>query len=159
MKGSILLAMLLFGSHALAGEFLVKYKNDAGFQYLQNVGVGKSVSITVMDHHDVANLVKVFIPKNLEARTLATLLKQEGIEYAVPNFKLKAFSAPVDMNALRTQWAIQKVQAQKAWDRAGNKGSKNVIVAVMDTGADYNHQALAPNMVAGYNFKIGRAHV
>ncbi|MEG4815246.1 S8 family serine peptidase [Microcoleus sp. K5-D4] len=36
------------------------------------------------------------------------------------------------------------IDAPEAWDL--QKGSKNVIVAVIDTGVDYNHQDLAANM-------------
>ncbi|MNS87220.1 Thermitase [compost metagenome] len=54
---------------------------------------------------------------------------------------------------MKDQWAIAKVQAEKAWKRAGNKGNRNVIVAVIDTGVDYRHKNLAPNMVQGYDFK------
>ena len=65
---------------------------------------------------------------------------------------MKAVTAPVDAAALKDQWAIAKVQAEKAWQRAGNKGNRKIIVAVIDTGVDYKHPALAPNMIAGYDF-------
>ncbi len=41
-------------------------------------------------------------------------------------------------------WGISKVSADKAW--AKQKGSKSVIVAVIDTGIDYTHQDLAFNI-------------
>lgn len=66
---------------------------------------------------------------------------------------MKAFSAPIEIEALKEQWAISKVQAEKAWTRAGNKGSKKIVVAVIDTGVDYKHKSLASNMMAGYDFK------
>ncbi len=49
----------------------------------------------------------------------------------------------VDPNLDRA-WGIEKVGADKAW--ATQRGSKNVIVAVIDTGIDYNHPDLAANM-------------
>ncbi len=153
MKRTILFSALLFGSQAFAGEFLVKYTNTNGLNFINNLGVTKSVGMQVMDHNPTASLVKVDIAKSKEAQVLAELLGTPGIQYVVPNFKLKAFSAPVDAAALKQQWAIAKVQAEKAWQRAGNRGSKNVIVAVIDTGADYKHESLAPNMIQGYNFK------
>ncbi|MDG0815925.1 S8 family serine peptidase [Bdellovibrio svalbardensis] len=153
MKRTILLSALLFGSQAFAGEFLVKYTNTNGLNFINNLGVEKSIGMQVMDHNPTASLVKVDIAKSKEAQTLAELLATPGIEYVVPNFKLKAFSAPVNAAALRDQWAINKVQAEKAWKRAGNRGNKNVIVAVIDTGVDYKHESLAPNMLQGYNFK------
>ena len=153
MKRTLIFAALLIGSQAFAGEYLVKYKNTNGLNFINNMGASKSLSLQVMDHNPVASLVKVNIPKNQEPQTLVALLSQAGVEYVVPNFKLRAFSAPVSVAALKTQWAITKVQAEKAWQRAGNKGSKSVVVAVIDTGADYRHESLAPNMIPGYNFK------
>ncbi|QDK38480.1 S8 family serine peptidase [Bdellovibrio sp. NC01] len=157
MKRTVLLSALLLGSQAFAGEFLVKYTNTNGFQAVQNMGTMKAVGMQVMDHNATASLIKVDIAKSKEAQTLATLLSTPGVQYVVPNFKLKAYSAPVDTATLKSQWAIAKVQAEKAWQRAGNRGNKNVIVAVIDTGADYKHESLAPNMIPGYNFKDNNA--
>ncbi|MGZ3771538.1 MAG: S8 family serine peptidase [Bdellovibrio sp.] len=153
MKRALLIGALLFGSQVFAGEYLVKYQNTSALNMLNTMTMSKVATIQVTDHNETANLVKVNIHKGQEAQALASLLSQPGVAYVVPNFKLKAFSAPVTATALKEQWAIAKVQAEKAWQRAGNKGSRNVIVAVIDTGVDYRHESLAPNMIAGYDFK------
>ena len=41
-------------------------------------------------------------------------------------------------------WGIEKISAPSAWDVG--TGSKDVVVCVIDTGVDYNHQDLADNM-------------
>jgi subtilisin family serine protease len=41
-------------------------------------------------------------------------------------------------------WGLQKIRAPTAWDTS--MGNKQVIVCVIDTGVDYNHQDLAANM-------------
>ena len=41
-------------------------------------------------------------------------------------------------------WGIEKINAPSAWDVS--TGSKDVVVCVIDTGVDYNHQDLADNM-------------
>lgn len=45
---------------------------------------------------------------------------------------------------LAKAWGIAKTSADKAW--AIQKGSKNVVVAVIDTGVDYTHPDLAYNI-------------
>jgi subtilisin family serine protease len=52
-------------------------------------------------------------------------------------------SAAIDPD-MNSAWGITKVSADKAW--AKQKGSKNVIVAVIDTGIDYTHKDLAFNI-------------
>ncbi|MGZ3773126.1 MAG: S8 family serine peptidase [Bdellovibrio sp.] len=153
MKRALLVGALLFGSQVFGGEYLVRYTNTSALNMLNTMSVSKVATVQVTDHNETANLVKVNINKAHEAQTLASLLSQPGVAYVVPNFKIKAFTAPVDTAALKDQWAIAKVQAEKAWQRAGNKGNRNVIVAVIDTGVDYRHQSLAPNMIPGYDFK------
>lgn len=55
-----------------------------------------------------------------------------------------AEAAPAVDPDLSKAWGIAKVSADKAW--AKQTGTKNVIVAVIDTGVDYNHPDLAFNM-------------
>ncbi len=153
MKHALLVGAVLFGSQAFAGEYLVKYTNTRAFNMLNTMTMSKVATIQMTDHNETASLVKVDIAKSHEAQALAALLSQPGVEYIVPNFKIRAFTAPVDPAALKEQWAIAKVQAEKAWQRAGNRGNRNVIVAVIDTGVDYTHPALAPNMIPGYDFR------
>lgn len=153
MKRALLTVALLFGSQAFAGEFLVKYTNTQALNMLNRMTMSSVSLFQATDHNETAQLVKVDINKKHEVQALANLLAQPGVEYVVPNFKIRAFTAPVDTAALKEQWAISKVQAEKAWKRAGNKGNRNVIVAVIDTGVDSKHESLAPNMIPGYDFK------
>ena len=42
------------------------------------------------------------------------------------------------------QWYLDQIQAQQAWSITG--GSRDIVVAVIDTGIDYAHHDLAPNI-------------
>ena len=43
-----------------------------------------------------------------------------------------------------SQWGLRAIRAATAWDLTS--GSSNVVVAIIDTGVDYNHPDLAANM-------------
>jgi thermitase len=135
-----------------SGEYLVKYKNEKAVNNIVSMQT-ESSGIQVLGIHKVGNLLKIKLNKNNKQRALAAIYSDKNVEYVVPNFTLRAFSAPVELAALREQYALTKVNAEKAWTRAGNKGNRSVTVAVIDTGVDYKHPNLAPNMVAGYDFK------
>lgn len=153
MKKFILLSVLLIASQGFAGEYIVKYKNAAALKSLTLQAQQKSAQFRIKDQHDSGSYVLVDVPSSKEAGVLATLMSRSDIEYVVPNAKVRAFAAPVEVSALKEQWANAKVQAEKAWQRAGNKGNRNIIVAVIDTGVDYRHKSLAPNAIPGYDFK------
>ncbi len=147
-----LFALLLSASTSNAGEFLVKYKNSAALNRIAAMQT-ESAGILMKDIHRPARLVMVDINKNSEARAIAALYADKNVEYVVPNFKIRRFAAPVEASVLKEQYALAKVNAELAWKRAGNKGKRSVILAVIDTGVDYKHADLAPNMVPGFDFK------
>lgn len=141
-------SLLIFSSPAFAKDYIVKYRN----------GGNKSIMSTyrVLDAHDKGRLLKVAInekSKESEAARLAELMGNPDVEYVVENFRVHRFDAPPSAEALREQWALAKVNAERAWQLAGNKGSRNIKVAVIDTGIDYNHESLKANTIKGYNFR------
>ncbi len=148
MKKTIgLLVVLGLSLPSLAAEYLVKYRSEQALQTFSTNNL-----MQVRDLHEAGKLMKVKINESNKVQALVSLATNPNVEYVVPNARMHLFTAPVDTKELKNQWSIAKVQAEKAWQRAGNKGSRKVIVAVIDTGVDSKHQALAPNMIAGYDF-------
>jgi predicted outer membrane repeat protein len=65
------------------------------------------------------------------------------IEYAEPDYYVTIESAPNDP-AYSAQWSLQKIEARNAWKVY--TGNHKTIVAVIDTGIDYNHPDIHNNM-------------
>ncbi len=147
------LVLSLLSSVGFAAEFLVKYKNTSGMNQLMNMANVRIEGFSVKSRHVPGSFVVVDIDTKKNVKLLASITANPNVQYVVPNFQLKAFNDSPSVQDLKEQWAVAKVQAQKAWQRAGNKGNHNVVIAVIDTGVDYRHKNLAPNMVAGYDFK------
>lgn len=71
-------------------------------------------------------------------------LKELGIkEYKVEE-KIKFISSLPNDPYIRDQWSILKTSLNKLWDEVTD--CTDVIIAVVDTGIDYNHIDLADNI-------------
>jgi len=74
---------------------------------------------------------------------LAEYRSNPDVEYAELNYIVSTNSIPNDpLHA--EQWALSKIAAQEAWSIY--TGSSETVVAVLDTGVDYNHRDLRDNM-------------
>jgi len=142
-KSFFVILATLFATSAFGAEYIVKYKDNKAEFYTESFG------FKILNTHDEANLMLVDIPDG----KLKELKSNDNIEYVVPNAKVYAFETVEDGVAMQEQWALAKVKAAGAWGLAGNKGSSQVIVAVIDTGVDSTHESLKANMVPGYDFR------
>ncbi|MBT6852377.1 MAG: tandem-95 repeat protein, partial [Opitutae bacterium] len=90
------------------------------------------------------SLVLVKVDQNASLRDLANRLsKDPAVDYVEPNYILRHTETPNDPN-WKDQWALPKIEATKAWQIT--KGAATVVVAVIDTGIDYNHPDLQGNI-------------
>lgn len=65
------------------------------------------------------------------------------VMYAEPVYRRKISAVPSDTNYY-DQWAYQNIQAEDGWDI--ETGNPNVVIAVIDTGVDWDHPDLASNI-------------
>jgi len=90
---------------------------------------------------------------NSLSSTLRTLRNNRDVEFAEPNYILHAYAVPDDPR-FDSQWALHNtgqtggvadadIDAPEAWDL---QTGGNVIIAVVDTGVDYNHNDLSGNI-------------
>jgi len=63
--------------------------------------------------------------------------------YVTPNYRISILALPNDP-FYNQEWGMEKIQALDAWDQS--TGSADVLVAVLDTGIDYNHPDLGANI-------------
>ncbi|MDW8333464.1 MAG: S8 family serine peptidase [Bacteroidia bacterium] len=79
------------------------------------------------------------------------LSKSPLVKYAEPNYEHKPFYTPNDPE-LGSQWWVQVMQAEAAWDIT--RGDTNVVIGVADTGFQYDHPDLVGNLKYNYNDPI-----
>lgn len=75
--------------------------------------------------------------------TLQQTMDDPNVEWAEPNFLYSTFAIPNDLYYSK-QWGLKKIKAEQAWDIS--QGNPDIIIAIIDTGVDYNHNDLVGNI-------------
>lgn len=145
---------------AVPGEYLVKLKPEAAFAKMSTQALSQSFQAYIKNQISDLNLV-VIKKAVFETRksVIETLSQNPYVEYVEPNYIYRINRTPNDP-MLGQLWGIVNtgandsggsvgtsgvdVDAVRAWDI--QTGSKDVIVAVIDTGVSYNHPDLKDNM-------------
>lgn len=145
------------------GEVLVKFKRGANISTLDDIAYKQSIQ--VVRYFNAISRVKGQVYALLKSKTRTTrqmqadLAKYPDVAYVSPNYILYADTTPNDPR-FNELWGLHNtgqtggtadvdIDAPEAWEK--NTGSHDVIVAVIDTGIDYNHPDLAANMWSNPN--------
>jgi len=147
------------------GELLVKYKPSVRavaseyFRSRWGVATVRSFKRTGVQH--------VRLPKDMTVEEALEIYRSDAdVEYAEPNYYRYKTSSPND-TFFNNLWGLQNagqtggtpdadIDAPEAWDIT--TGSSNVVVAVLDSGVDYNHPDLTANIWANSDEQVGDAN-
>ncbi len=91
-------------------------------------------------------LYETFVDKE---DVLESLSKNPNVEYAEPDYVVSIDSTTPNDPNFGNLWGMHNdadtdIDAPEAWDLS--TGSSSIVVAVIDTGVDYNHEDLSTNM-------------
>lgn len=145
---------------AVPGEYVVKLKTPlATYQNQMNVlsqELGGYIKSTIPGQNIVVIKRPVF---EINSSVIKLMAQNPNVEVVEPNFIYRASKTPNDpmfgqlwgmLNVGQADAGKQQgvagvdIGAQQAWDI--ETGSKDVIIAVIDTGVDYTNADLNPNM-------------
>jgi subtilisin family serine protease len=104
-----------------------------------NAGLRKGGSVDPVFRWLAIDLPSAINPDEVVQRLSAC----EEVEVVQRNRAFHLHFVPNDTYVAK-QWALSRIQAFKAWDV--QRGKSNVLVAVIDSGIDYNHPDLAQNI-------------
>ncbi len=143
------------------GSLIVKFKKSAGIttenqalKYFTNkVGVSLKNIPTVATKlikkqtKDAFGLDRIFALRLDSSADILDLVGQykgdKNIEYAEPNYIAHTKSIPNDP-LYSNQWAHSNMQSADGWSI--ETGTSSVVISIIDTGVDYNHEDLARNI-------------
>ncbi len=93
---------------------------------------------------DISRFLKVRIPERTSPAMAAQELESDpNMEYAEPVYIRRLLATPNDPKYSQ-QWFLPQIKAPQAWNV--QKGDSSVIIAILDTGVDYDHEDLAGNV-------------
>lgn len=134
-------------------SLIVRYKSDAGVQVESADTFGPS---RVVGRKSLGSgLEQVQLAAGVSVPSMLSVYQRDpNVLYAEPDYLLRIALTPND-SQFQQQWALRNegqtggtfdadIDATEAWDASTGTGS--TIVAVIDTGVDYRHPDLAPNM-------------
>lgn len=123
-------------------QILVKFKGNVSEE--RTVAVNNKHGAKVLRKYRNNPWRVVKLPPGLSVEdALARFRNEPEVEEVEPDYEVHATATPNDPS-FGSQWDMTKIQAPTAWD--SSTGSTNVVVAVIDTGVDYNHADLKANM-------------
>ncbi len=137
------------------GEVLVKFRS--GVVASQSLKVHQGIGASVLKRLTIVpNLERVKLPDGVSVRdAVIKYMSDPNVEYAEPNYIRRIAKTPND-TYFAQQWALHNtgsfangtpdadIDAPEAWDI--KTGSSSIVVAVIDTGIDYNHEDLIDNI-------------
>lgn len=123
-------------------EIIVQYKKGVSSKLLTQAKESVVSSSKQLDFE----VVKV--KGNVNA-VMDSYKKNPDVSYVEPNYLLHASFIPNDPS-FKDQYALKMVHAQDAWDVT--KGSKDVMIAIVDTGVDYTHPDLKGKVIKGHDY-------
>ena len=126
------------------GEVLVRFRPQArAAAPARHQALGARVAAAVPR----LGLERVRLPAGLSVEeALRHYRSLPEVEFAQPNYRYRAALEPND-EFYANQWHLPKISAPAAWETS--VGSREVIVAVVDTGVDYTHPDLTDNIWPG----------
>ena len=97
---------------------------------------------------DLSTIYEIRFEKPVQVKKLIQLLRQQpDIVYAEPVYLRRLIYTPNDP-AIGTQNYLNLIKAREAWDIT--KGDTNVVIGIVDSGVDWQHEDLRANIWRNY---------
>ncbi len=137
----------MFKSPHVPGELIVRFRDSVSKAAENKLdAVGLVVDPTFAPGSDM--VLARAVDDQAACAALVTLANDPMVEYVEPNYTYELTATPNDPR-YSSLWGLNgtgagDIDAPEAWDIS--TGSEQVVVGVIDSGVDFNHEDLAENM-------------
>lgn len=118
-------------------------ENSTGAQVLRELGGNSKLVSSGLFAASLNGDSASTVPYNENDDFCARIVKEHIVHACSPNFEIKIDAVPNDPK-YSSLWGMTDIDAPLAWDV--HTGTGDTVVAVIDTGVDYNHPDLVDNM-------------
>src|ERR1051325_9905826 len=131
------------------GRVLVKFRDNVGLDHARQIVA--ALGAREADELPGIGVIVLDLPEQADETAFAHVLAARAdVEFAELDRILKpADITPNDPWFANWEDHLRRIQAPTAWSTT--VGSSNVVIAILDTGVDSNHEDLAANIVPGWN--------
>lgn len=144
------LTVSAFAAEYAPGQVLVKFR--AGMEQSSR-GAHALVGAQLMKTIPAIRWQVIRIPGYMSVPDAVRYYKGLGtVEAAEPNYIYRRLFTPNDTR-FAEQWGPKKVSLPAAWDL--DRGRASTIIAILDTGVDYNHEDLVGKVIKGHDYADG----
>jgi len=127
-------------------EYIIKFHEDMDISYIEeNIFKGQANVISSI----AKDMYKIKLNKK-NNNLINSLQNNPLIAYIEPEYLVHIQAIPNDPAFSQQQWNLKILGLETTWDSV--KGSRDVTVAVIDTGILIDHPDLQGNIIAGYDF-------
>ena len=156
---SLLVSLIVFAAPAIAGDgkdkvddadyerLIVHFKNGATKSGIGEIDAKLRGKVELSLSQIGAEVISV--PRGERTGNLGFQSFNNDISYVEVDGIARIVDIPNDYY-LSLQWALNKVQAPQAWDVT--QGSRDIRIAILDTGIDLKHSDLSSKIVSSVNF-------
>jgi len=133
-------------------NIVIEFQDPSAFARIDFIAASHGLEFSF---RSVETGIAVVEHAGIDDSIIAELAAVPGVMQLSSEVKARTTYTPNDPQ-LSLQWGLDTVNAIQAWDIT--IGDRSVVVAVLDTGIDWNHPDLAPNIwndssgYHGYNF-------
>jgi len=136
-----------------SANVVIEVDSGESFDLVVSMAQDRGIGVVFSDRaHGILSLAQ---GAGRDGNLISSISELEGVKSLSSERKAKALMVPDDQYEY-IQWGLDTVNAYEAWDITN--GTHAVVVAVLDTGIDWTHPDIAPNIWTdangyhGYNF-------